>query len=332
MAERRMFSNTVLESDAFLDMSFSAQALYIHLSTHADDDGFVNNPKKIQKMLGCSAKDMRTLIEANFIIPFESGVIAITHWKINNHIRSDRYKPTAYQDEKALLRENAMKAYERTDGIAKMNASWGQTDTACIPKSDQRVPCGNRSVVRRDTQYRLGKDSIEKNSIGEVRIGEDRIEARGTGAAEEGKSVDEGVEDDSSEPKGNQPTNENRPNREDKEEVCEEPDEKPVAFLPLTNGESYEIYWSQVDTWTLEYSGVDIMSEIDKMVAWAEKKSCKINPENVCNFIRNWLKDAEAKAKRRPGSFQPPAPGFDYDEFFEAARLRSEEAMSSTED
>ena len=111
MAERRMFAKTVIDSDAFLDMPLSAQALYFHLSMRADDDGFINNPKKIQRMVGASDDDCKLLILKRFIITFESGVIVIKHWKIHNYIQKDRYKPTIYQEEKKLLSEKDNKAY-----------------------------------------------------------------------------------------------------------------------------------------------------------------------------------------------------------------------------
>jgi hypothetical protein len=94
-----------------MDMPLSAQALYFHLSMRADDDGFINNPKKIQRMIGASDDDCKLLIMKRFIITFESGVIVIKHWKIHNYIQKDRYKPTIYVEEKALLDEKENKGY-----------------------------------------------------------------------------------------------------------------------------------------------------------------------------------------------------------------------------
>jgi hypothetical protein len=103
MAERRMFAKTIIDSDAFLDMPLSSQALYFHLSMRADDDGFINNAKKIQRMLGCADDDLKILLAKNFIIPFETGVCVIKHWKIHNLIQKDRYKPTVYSEHKQQL-------------------------------------------------------------------------------------------------------------------------------------------------------------------------------------------------------------------------------------
>lgn len=103
MAERRMFAKTIIDSDAFIDMPLSTQALYFHLSMRADDDGFINNPKKIMRMIGASEDDYKVLCLKRFIIPFDSGIVVIKHWKIHNYIQKDRYKPTVYTEEKASL-------------------------------------------------------------------------------------------------------------------------------------------------------------------------------------------------------------------------------------
>ena len=120
MAERRMFAKTIIDSDAFLDMPLSTQTLYFHLSMRADDDGFINNPKKIQRMIGASEDDLKLLIAKRFIITFESGIVVIKHWKIHNYLRADRYKETVYQEEKSLLKLKDNKAYtlnEKSLGI-----------------------------------------------------------------------------------------------------------------------------------------------------------------------------------------------------------------------
>ena len=117
MADRRMFAKTIIDSDAFLDMPLSSQSLYFHLSMRADDDGFLNNPKKVQRMIGASDDDLKLLIAKKFLIPFESGVVVIKHWRIHNYIQKDRYKPTVYADEKAQLRLKDNKAYSLSEGV-----------------------------------------------------------------------------------------------------------------------------------------------------------------------------------------------------------------------
>ena len=145
MAERRMFAKTIIDSDAFLDMPLSTQALYFHLSMRADDEGFINNPKKIQRMVGASDDDLKLLIAKSFIIIFESGIIVIKHWKIHNYIRGDRLHGTNYTEERALL-------------SVKDNGAYTVMSDRC--QTDVR-----QLVDNLDTEVRLGKDSIDKDSI-----------------------------------------------------------------------------------------------------------------------------------------------------------------------
>jgi hypothetical protein len=137
MAERRMFAKTIIDSDAFLDMPLSSQSLYFHLSMRADDDGFINNAKKIQRMLGCADDDLKILLAKNFIIPFETGVCVIKHWKIHNLIQKDRYKATVYEDEKNKLSIKNNNVYTM--------------DTECV-----------QNVSSLESQVRLGKVSLVK--------------------------------------------------------------------------------------------------------------------------------------------------------------------------
>lgn len=115
-----MFAKTIIDSDAFLDMPLSTQALYFHLSMRADDEGFINNPKKIQRMIGATGDDLKLLNAKNFIIPFESGVVVIKHWKIHNYIRGDRLVETQYKDEKALLTVKENGAYTIAEDIKEI--------------------------------------------------------------------------------------------------------------------------------------------------------------------------------------------------------------------
>lgn len=111
MADKRMFSKTIIDSDAFLDMPMSAQCLYFHLAMRADDEGFINNPRKIMRMVGSADDDMKILITKKFVIVFESGVVVIKHWYIHNYIQNDRFKPTVYKEERSKLSVKSNKAY-----------------------------------------------------------------------------------------------------------------------------------------------------------------------------------------------------------------------------
>lgn len=105
MAKRRMFSLDVVDTDDFLELPATTQNLYFHLGMRADDDGFVSNPKKITKMVNCTMEDLKQLTEKGYIIPFESGIVIIKDWKVNNYIRSDRYTPTRYAEEMKCISE-----------------------------------------------------------------------------------------------------------------------------------------------------------------------------------------------------------------------------------
>lgn len=142
MANRRMFSRDVVETDKFLGMPLTTQALYFHLGMEADDDGFVSSPKKIQRAVGCTEGDLKHLAACGYIIPFESGVVVISHWKQSNYVQSDRYKKTLYQEEAEKL------SLEK--GVYSL-------DTGCI-----------RIASNTDTQDRLSKDSIGKVNIGYI--------------------------------------------------------------------------------------------------------------------------------------------------------------------
>jgi hypothetical protein len=133
-----MFTKTIIDSDAFLDMPVSTQNLYFHLAMRADDDGFINGPKKIQRMVNATDDDMRILLSKRFLLCFETGVIVIKHWRMHNYLRIDRYKPTVYQLEMKQLSIKENGAYTLNNG--------NQPATIGIPDADQPA-----------TQVRLGK-------------------------------------------------------------------------------------------------------------------------------------------------------------------------------
>lgn len=116
MANKRMFTMHIVDSDAFLDMPLSTQALYFHLNMRADDDGFIGNPKRIQRLIGASEDDLKILVAKRFVLAFEDGVIVIKHWRMHNTIRKDRYTPTAYQEELSELLLKGNSSYSFTTG------------------------------------------------------------------------------------------------------------------------------------------------------------------------------------------------------------------------
>lgn len=150
MAKRRMFDLDVVDTDLFLEMPPSTQNLYFHLGMRADDDGFVSNPKKIMKSIGGTDDDFKILLGKSFLIPFENGVCVITHWKMNNYLRSDRYKETIYVTEKALLEEDV-------NGMYLLG----------IPKNNQWLTNGTHRVEEnREEEKRIDKNSID--NIGQM--------------------------------------------------------------------------------------------------------------------------------------------------------------------
>lgn len=111
MAKRRMMSTQITDSDDFIQLSSSAQALYMHLNNNADDDGFNNQVQMAMLKAHASADDLRVLLLKRFLIQFESGVIVLKHWRMVNAIRKDRYTPTVYQEEFKQLRIKENGAY-----------------------------------------------------------------------------------------------------------------------------------------------------------------------------------------------------------------------------
>ena len=149
MAERRMMSKSIIKSDTFLDMPATTQNLYFHMLLDADDDGFINAPKSIMRMIGAKDDDMKVLAAKQFVIPFESGVVVIKDWKIHNYIQNDRYKPSTLP-ERDLLNIQKDKTYTLKSDVSRM-------DTECI----QTVSIGKDRLGK----DRLGKDRLGKDSI-----------------------------------------------------------------------------------------------------------------------------------------------------------------------
>ena len=111
MAERRMFAKAIVTSDAYLDMPATARLLYYDLGMRADDDGFVNSPRRVMRETGASEDDLTVLKAKGFVIGFDSGIYVIKHWRINNQLKSDRHKATEYQEEFAMLEIKKNKSY-----------------------------------------------------------------------------------------------------------------------------------------------------------------------------------------------------------------------------
>ena len=181
MAQRRMFSLKITNSDPFTEMPLSTQALYFHLAMNADDDGFVDGVKRIQRSIGASDDDLKLLIAKCFIIPFESGIVVIRQWRIHNYIQKDRYVPTIHTEEFQQLKvvETGEKgSYVRVYEQLRMPVNMGvitdvsKMDTECI-----------QNVSNLDTQVRVGKGRLELES------GEDSIGAGDSALSEAEKAL-----------------------------------------------------------------------------------------------------------------------------------------------
>lgn len=150
MAERRMMSKKIIDTDNFLDMPQSTQCLYFHLLLRADDDGFIQSPKSIMRITGCKDDDLRLLNAKGFVIGFETGVIVIRHWRIHNYVQSDRYSKSELPEAKQVELKN--KVYEVVQ--APINTDNTYMDTKCI-----------QNGYKMDTQIRIDKIREEENRI-----------------------------------------------------------------------------------------------------------------------------------------------------------------------
>lgn len=160
MAQKRMFDKVVTTSDDFLELSAEAQCLYFHMGMLADDDGLSKNYRSYMKLVGATNEDLQSLIDKSFIYKFDSDVIAIKHWKINNTVRNDRYRPTIFQNE-----------FSRLD-IADNN-EYIMLDTNGIPDGNQMDTKNSKDKNSKDKiskeKNSLEKKREEKNNIVEKR-------------------------------------------------------------------------------------------------------------------------------------------------------------------
>ncbi|MBD5806852.1 DnaD domain protein [Limosilactobacillus walteri] len=195
MAQRRMFSQKVTETDKFLDMGMTAQSLYFHLGMNADDDGFVGNPKSIKRMIGASEDDLKALVEKDYLIVFDDGVVVIKDWRVSNYVKPDRYTPTIYTDDRKLIGLDKNKRYQfvsdletdrnqvGTEMEPKRIQSGDKMEPECIqngsknnsnffeenpqPQRGQGIstmePNWNQNGTEMDPQVRLGKDRLSKS-------------------------------------------------------------------------------------------------------------------------------------------------------------------------
>ena len=165
MARRRMFNLDIIDTDSFIEMPQSSRLLYYELCMRADDYGFVSSPKKIQRVVGCSDDDFKVLITKRFIIPFETGIVVIRHWKIHNYIQKDRYKETLYSDEKSLLTQEENGTYKLMDTSCIQNGDTGKVSIE-LDKYNKRENIYKREKELPDTPLEDSKKEEKKEPYG----------------------------------------------------------------------------------------------------------------------------------------------------------------------
>lgn len=175
MAKKRMFSLSVIDSDAFTDMPLSAQALYFHLNMRADDDGFIGNPKRIKGMIGASDDDLKLLIVKRFLLTFENGVIVIKHWRMHNTLQKDRYTPTDYLDERnqLLIKENKAYSFDEGEPVRSI------TDTKRKQSVNNLLPCAEtvcyQDVSKMETICNQNDNTMETSCYQNGNADKDKI-------------------------------------------------------------------------------------------------------------------------------------------------------------
>lgn len=192
MAQRRMFSQKITETDKFLDMGLTTQSLYFHLGMNADDDGFVGNPKSIKRMIGASEDDLKALVEKDYLIVFEDGVVVIKDWRVSNYVKPDRYTPTIYTDDRKLIGLDKNKRYQFVSDLEpERNQVGTEMSPECIQDGDKMEPnciqsgSKNKNQISSENsqpQQGQGFSSMEPNwnqngteMDPQVRLGKDRV-------------------------------------------------------------------------------------------------------------------------------------------------------------
>lgn len=176
MANRRMLSRFVIETDAFLDMPAESQALYAHLVIGADDDGFINNPNSIRRMTGFSVDSLKLLIAKGFLIPFSESLVAITHWDLQNHLAPSKRTPTVYADQKEMLTIDEQGIYRKLSDNFRRNAGEMPADSMTLSGTltdnvqinsgynNTAIDSGNQAIQQYETNYQTISGEVPANS------------------------------------------------------------------------------------------------------------------------------------------------------------------------
>ena len=266
MANKRMFTMKIVDSDAFLDMPLSAQCLYFHLNMRADDDGFVGNPKRVMKIVSASEDDLKLLIMKKFVLAFDGGVIVIKHWRMHNTLSQNRYHETQYLDEKSLLKikQNGSYSFEKGDII-----------------DDARL-IGAKDKYDKDDRLTNGLQMADSDLDIDKGIGKDL-----------GKDPDKGIGKDLG-----------KDSDMNTSYSCPEPEKldtgQKVISLILNDKTFHDVYQKDIEKWNELFPAVDVMQELRKMVGWLDSNPTKRKTKRGINrFINNWLSNAQDKGGTR---------------------------------
>ena len=338
-----MFAKTIIDSDAFLTLPLSSQALYFHLSMRGDDEGFVNKPKSLMRTIGANEDDFRMLVTKNFIIPFQSGIIVIKHWKIHNYIRGDRIKETVYKEEKSLLSEKGNGSYtllnkeyepKELSSTEKRKLAY---QNSCLPYSfEYKItqafygkPCPICGCKMKSDEFSRNRiPTIQHNMPiskgGEHELGNISVICRSCNTSirdnptEELNSADViKVWDDICQSSGSQMPAQVRLDkiRLDKSSIdilpdatsSTEPNEPVFITLSLISNEEYPITFSRLDELKPLYPAINVEQSLRDMKGWLIG-----NPKNrktksgVMRFVTGWLSREQNKAKPSTGKSSNP--------------------------
>ena len=256
MAKKRMFSLGVLETDAFMDMPLSAQALYFHLNLRADDDGFIGNPKRITRNIGASDDDLKLLIAKRFILAFDDGVIVIKHWRMHNAIKKDRYTKTNFIDDLKMLhiKENGSYSFDEINGI--------EEKPDAEPISDNQ----NSDGTQMENKWNTNGEQMEQTCSTGLGLG------LGKGL------VEERLDNYSSEPFP-----------KDSEQAYAD-----VEKIPLNDGTEWAMPIELYNEYVRLYPAVDVKREIAKMRRWSiSNPTKKKTKRGITRFVNGWLENEQ---------------------------------------
>lgn len=270
MADRRMFSTKIVESDAFYDLLPTAQALYLHLCMAADDDGFINNPRSVVRGMGCHNSHLEELIEKRFLIELPSGIVCIKHWRINNYIQKDRYKETVYTEEKRLV-------YIKENGAYTLNPDH------CIQGTDDlvsKVP----DTLYTDYVSKVSDPLDTQNSIDKDRLGKDRLDK---------DRLDQDRLDKS---KGKTGTDV-PPSLEDVTSYCQERNNSvdPEAFIAFYESKGWKVGGARMKNWKAAIITWEKRMKEKNLTKWPEKISDISERDNDWEQIRKNIPDPLAE-------------------------------------